>query len=157
MKESMFMMFGDISHSELADLTKRTKTVRVVASYHMGGDEDGQDELSMDMCIEYYRCLYAKDMLRRCGLTDDNGERLEKLPSIMAMAALLNPMYGGKSCFSFLSCNVLNCKSLTILLVSLSSCTHRTTHDGGNRFNGKASIQNSRALSYRSNAAYPRA
>ena len=95
-RASSFMMYADISHSEIPDLSKRTKTICVVSSNHIGTAEDGQVELLMEACIEYYRSLFAKDISRLCGLTNSNGDDVEKLPHITAMAALLNPLYGGK-------------------------------------------------------------
>jgi hypothetical protein len=121
MKQTSFMMYGDISHTELPDLLKRTKTIRVVASTHLEEESDGHEELSMDICIEYFRSLYAADMSRRCGLTDERGNPVVKLPIILSMAALLNPMYGGTFyCFVFRIFRLFILFSL--LLFSFSIC-----------------------------------
>jgi hypothetical protein len=96
MRETSFLMYGDVSHSaEVLDLTKRTKTIRVVSSHHLADAGDGQEEQPMDVCIQHYRYLYAKDMSRRCGLSDEDGVPVLKLPHILGVAALLNPMLGG--------------------------------------------------------------
>jgi hypothetical protein len=95
MKESSFLMFGDISHTDLPDLTRRTKTVTVVASNVSTNPESGQDEQEMDECIELFRSLYVEDMSRRCGLTEENGDPVYKVPVMIGLVCLLNPMYGG--------------------------------------------------------------
>ena len=101
MRETSFMMFHDISHSEIADLSKRTRSVRVVTSDHVDTSSDGQQHEVMDICIQCYHTFYAVDMSRRCGLTiDEEGTRAKKLPYMMACAALLNPMLGGTSMLS---------------------------------------------------------
>jgi hypothetical protein len=44
MRETSFLMYGDISHSpEVLDLTKRTKTICVVSSHHLADPGDGQE------------------------------------------------------------------------------------------------------------------
>jgi hypothetical protein len=97
MRDSSFVMYDDISHTELEDLKIRKKTVYVLSSSHVVTDEDtGRKEQPMDPCIELFRKLYVNDMSHRCGLTED-GESVDKLPKEIAMALLLNPMYGGKA------------------------------------------------------------
>jgi hypothetical protein len=99
LQEPTFSMYGDISHTELPDLTKRTKTVTVYTADHVLSG-DGRTEQPMDECIELFRSLYANDMAFRCGLAeDDMGTPVAKYPTIIAMAALLNPMNGGKLYF----------------------------------------------------------
>jgi hypothetical protein len=71
MKETSFLMYGDISHTDLPDLTKRTRTIRVMSSDHLEGDNDGQEEQPMSIHIQYFHAIYAKDMTCRCGLTDE--------------------------------------------------------------------------------------
>jgi hypothetical protein len=97
MKESSFLMFGDISHSDLSDLKTRTKTVLVYSSTHpMVNAGSGREEKPMEDCIELFRELYVKDMGIRCGIIKDNGSPVTKLPNIIAMACLLNPLYGSE-------------------------------------------------------------
>jgi hypothetical protein len=103
MRETSFTMFGDISHSALPDLTKRVRTVVVVSEDHPGGinREGGADEQPMEDCIELFRDLYARDMALWCGIFDSRDESVPKLPHVLAMACLLNPMYGGMFLFLF--------------------------------------------------------
>lgn len=97
MRETSFQMFGDISHTELPDLSRRTKTVYVVAVNHFGGGniDTGRDEQPMEECIESFRDLYVEDMSSRCGITDEHGDPQNVLPIVLAISALMNPMYGG--------------------------------------------------------------
>jgi hypothetical protein len=102
MRETSFLMYDDISHTELPDLRKRTKTVYVLSSEHVVSEDTetetiGRNEQPMDPCIELFRRLYADDMEQRCGLTSKPGLKVTKLPSEIAMSVLLNPMYGGES------------------------------------------------------------
>ena len=94
MRMTHFVMFDDISHTDLVDLKARKKTVYVVASTHPEADENGRKEECMDSCIELFRMLYADDMEVRCGLADTIGAPAIKLPSMTAVALLLNPLYG---------------------------------------------------------------
>jgi hypothetical protein len=92
MRETSFLMYGDILHSpEVLNLTKWTKTIRVVSS-HPG---DSQEEQPMDVCIQHSRYLYANAMSWRCGLTESDGTDALRIPHILGVAALLNPMLGG--------------------------------------------------------------
>jgi hypothetical protein len=98
MGSTTFNMFHDISHSDLTDLKNRNKTVYVISSLHVMSDEDsGRTFEVMDPCIELYRMLYLKDMLIRCGFTEENGDPCSKLPTLTAIALLLNPLYGCKT------------------------------------------------------------
>jgi hypothetical protein len=55
MRETSFLMYGEISHSpEVLDLTKRTKMIRVASSHHLADPGDGQEEQPMDICIQHY-------------------------------------------------------------------------------------------------------
>jgi hypothetical protein len=96
MRETSLLMYGDILHSpEVLDLLKFSKTIRVVSSHHLADPGDGQEEQPMDVCIQHYRYLYANDMSRRCGLTENDGTDALRIPHILGVAALLNPMLGG--------------------------------------------------------------
>jgi hypothetical protein len=100
MRESSFLMYDDISHTELPDLKNRKKTVYVLSSEHVVTSEtSGRNEQPMDTCIELFRQLYADDMEQRCGLTAKRGVPHNKLPSEIAIGVLLNPMYGGEYLF----------------------------------------------------------
>jgi hypothetical protein len=99
------MMYYDISHTDLPDLKNRTKTVRVVSSRHLNGDDDGHEEQPMDICIESYRAFYADDMEQRCGLTDTIGDPALKFPCVLGFATLMNPLYGGKSTLAISICS----------------------------------------------------
>jgi hypothetical protein len=70
--------------------------VYVLSSDHIVDEETGRNELPMDPCIELFRKLYADDMEKRCGLTTKEGVPCSKLPSLIAIAMLLNPLYGGR-------------------------------------------------------------
>ena len=74
-----------------------------VSSHHEETDEEfGRNDESMHPCIESFRQLYADDMAFRCGLTESRGGcPAFKLPVDCAIALLLNPLYGGKSCSLF--------------------------------------------------------
>jgi hypothetical protein len=50
----------------------------------------------MNSCIELFRLLYADDMEERCGISEGPGDPAIKLPVELAIATLLNPLYGGK-------------------------------------------------------------
>jgi hypothetical protein len=96
MRETSFMMYDDLSHTELNDLRPRKRTTFVVSSQHIATEEDmDRPEQAMDTSIELFRMLYATDMEERCGMLDD-GEPACKLPTDLAIALLLNPIYGGK-------------------------------------------------------------
>jgi hypothetical protein len=96
MREDSFAMFEDISHSDLPNLTKRNKTVFVVSSQHDASDEEtGRAEQPMDPCIELFRDLFATDLEQRCGLANTDGP-VTRLPMDIAVACLLNPLYGGQ-------------------------------------------------------------
>jgi hypothetical protein len=95
MKESSFVMYDDISHSDLVDLSTRKKTVYVLSSSHVATEEEsGRNTQPMDACIELFRKLYANDMAERCGFRE-GGLPTKKLPVESAIALLLNPLYGG--------------------------------------------------------------
>ena len=105
MCESSFVMYDDISHSDLLDLSARKKTVYVLSSTHVATEEEnGRNTQPMDVCIETFRRLYANDMEERCGFRED-GLPTKKLPVETAIALLLNPLYGGKlfCCFVLMS------------------------------------------------------
>jgi hypothetical protein len=71
--------------------------VYVVSSVHVASQDDmGRPESAMDPCIELFRLLYADDMEARVGITEEDDEPASKLPNDIAMACLLNPLYGGK-------------------------------------------------------------
>jgi hypothetical protein len=110
MRETSFTMFGDISHTELPDLMQRTKTVLVVSSNHPEASTDnGRDEQFMEDCIELFRSLYWADMNKRCGLLDEYADPVEKLPVIMGMACILNPLYGGTYRSLCVFCTTITC------------------------------------------------
>ena len=94
MRELSFPMFGDISHSDVPDLAAQNKTKIVVAT--LSDATDDANETVMEPCIRLFRELYADDMEERCGLVEEIGEPANKLPTILALSALLNPLYGGK-------------------------------------------------------------
>jgi hypothetical protein len=54
----------------------------------------------MCLCIEQFRKHFADDLERRCGFVElndkDQWEDTVKLPVDIAVACLLNPLYGGK-------------------------------------------------------------
>jgi hypothetical protein len=95
MCEKSFVMFADISHTPLPDLTKRTKSVFVVSADDNTPRPEGREEQEMEECIETYRRLFSEDMEKRCGLVDQQGDPVYELPATISMAALLNPLYGG--------------------------------------------------------------
>lgn len=55
----------------------------------------GRPEQAMDPCIELFRMLYASDMEERCGFSEGEGDPAIKLPVDLAVACLLNPIFGG--------------------------------------------------------------
>jgi hypothetical protein len=58
-------------------------------------EDSGRNEQVMDPCIELFRMLYADDMEARFGFTKRPNDPSEKLPVMLAIALLLNPLYGG--------------------------------------------------------------
>jgi hypothetical protein len=100
MRTTSFEMFGDISHTPLANLTKRAKTVVVIASNHPGGCnmEGGVDEQPMEPCIELFRESFAHDMAFWSGIVEKDGNPVGTLPYVLGISCLLNPMYGGTYC-----------------------------------------------------------
>ena len=99
LRQTSFVMYDDISTTNLTDLTKRKKTQHVISSVHEETEEESErnDQL-MQPCIESFRSLYADDMEFRCGLSESRGgARSQRLPVETAMACLLNPMYGGEN------------------------------------------------------------
>jgi hAT family C-terminal dimerisation region len=109
MRQSQFLMYDDLSHSELPDLSARKRTVHVVSSRHVTSERDmGRPEQPMDPCIELFRMLYADDMEVRCGFNEagEGREPATKLPVETAIALLLNPLYGGKR-------NITSCGLMT--------------------------------------------
>ena len=106
------MMYADISHTVLPNLKQRTKSVRVVSSRHADSNGDGHEEQPMDVCIESFCSFYADDMEHRSGLTErPNNNNVSKYPTVMGMATLMNPLYGGKN---FISCFVFVFKDQTL-------------------------------------------
>jgi hypothetical protein len=99
MRETSFAMYADISHSDVADLTKRTKTL-VVNSPHNILSVDEENEKKMEPCILKFRELYSDDLEKRIGLSNGHGQPAVHLPVIIGLAALLNPLYGSTyACF----------------------------------------------------------
>jgi hypothetical protein len=111
MSEPSFTMFGDISHSELPDLTKRVKSVVVISSAYPLGGNGGANEVPMEECIETFRSLYVEDMSKRCGIRTDDDRPVVRLPHVLGLACLLNPMYGGTLLFRFVSFCFVQCGS----------------------------------------------
>jgi hypothetical protein len=95
MKSTSFKMFADISHSDLPDLKKRVKTDTVLSTKIGEIEERGRTE-PMYECIERFREKYAEDMEIRCCLATATRCDVVKLPSDIAVACLLHPLYGGK-------------------------------------------------------------
>lgn len=93
MRETSFAMYADISHSDVADLTKRSKTL-VVNSPHNILSVDEENEKKMEPCILKFRELYSDDLEKRIGLSTRPGQPAVHLPVIIGLAALLNPLYG---------------------------------------------------------------
>ena len=96
MRSPVFTMWADMSDSiDVPNLKKRLRLHQVRVKWSIA-DEDKRSVV-MDDCIEKFRGLYARDMELRCGLVEkDTGEPAKKLPVDTAVAALLNPLYGGK-------------------------------------------------------------
>lgn len=95
MRQTSFVMYEDISHTDLIDLSARKKTVYVLSSTHIANEnENGRNIQKMDSSIETFRKLYAQDMAERCGFCVD-GLPVLKFPVETSIALLLNPLYGG--------------------------------------------------------------
>lgn len=96
MRETSFLMYFDLSRTEIADLRPRKRTVYVVSSQHIAEPEHlDRPEKAMDPCVELFRMRYAEDMEDRVGITEE-GSPANKLPNDIALACLLNPLYGGE-------------------------------------------------------------
>ena len=104
MKEDRFMMYGDISYTNLEVLTNRRKTELVIndnISNIKARQRNGLGRVEkMDSCIVEFRDVFAEDFSWRCGLTfqDENGhmQDVEELPKDIAIGALLHPLLGGE-------------------------------------------------------------
>jgi hypothetical protein len=86
-----FTIVDDVSHSDLTiDLRKRgEKTVLVKkASSTISAQIEKKFKIEvMDPMIEKYRMLYAQDLAKRVGLTNN-------LPNALTFSVLLNPLFG---------------------------------------------------------------
>ena len=121
MREPKFLMYGNISHSDMPVLTRRAKTETVLSNSVEKRDDEGRVD-PMNKSVTMFRELFADDLEVRCGLSEweDNSKKnlipVERLPQDLAISCLLNPLVGGTSQF-----------------VSLFSClvgtTHWTKHD----------------------------
>jgi hypothetical protein len=119
MRQSSFLMYEDLSHTELTDLRPRKKTIYVVSSQHVASQENmGRPKQAMDPCVELFRMLYAKDMEERCGYALESGRPVSKLPVDLAIACIINPMYGGKLFGCWLSIVLFHLPHLTHQLFS---------------------------------------
>ena len=101
-RATSFVMYDDISHTDLEDLKARNKTVYVLAATHVAPAEDaesGRSVIPMAVCIELFRQLYASDLSERLGLSYKHDVPVPKLPADIAVACLLNPLYGGEQYF----------------------------------------------------------
>jgi hypothetical protein len=104
MRESRFAMYSDLSHSNLAVITNRTKTEMVLSNDATEREENGGRVEPMTKCVADFRSLFANDLERHSGLVvrniDDANvlEDVERLPPDIAIACLLHPLVGGKSC-----------------------------------------------------------
>lgn len=108
-----FIMYSDISHITTGDLGKRIKSEVVLQN-----DAVDQHDVTMGKpqtmleCIENFRVLFAEDFSFRSGLTysvleEDNKNYIYDtlaLPPEVAIAALLNPLFGGKLLLSDVIC-----------------------------------------------------
>ena len=106
MKQPLFLMYSDISHVPTGDLGKRVKSELVLQNSAVDKHKNvtlGKPEKMLD-CIQEFRTIFVTDFQIRNGFSfiqvNDDGEQLlyneDKLPSDVAVAALLNPLYGGK-------------------------------------------------------------
>jgi hypothetical protein len=99
MRSQKFVMYSDISHSDLEEHGKRSKAETVLHDNLVDYDEIGRTQ-PMCLCIEQFRKHFADDLERRCGFVElndkDQWDDTVKLPVDIAVACLLNPLYGGK-------------------------------------------------------------
>jgi hypothetical protein len=102
MRQPKFMMYADISHSQMEVLTNRAKTVTVLSDSATDRD-DGPSE-PMHPCVADFRSIFADDLEVRCRLVQFSDiERIdvEDVPRLdvdIAIACLLHPLVGGTSC-----------------------------------------------------------
>ena len=98
MRDTKFMMYGDISYSDEPDLTKRSKTETVLSEDNRHRNNLGRVESMME-CIKNFRALFADSLDLRCGLIKESAPGqavdVERLPTEIAIAALLHPLLGG--------------------------------------------------------------
>jgi hypothetical protein len=126
MRKKTFSMYGDISHSDVAVLTNRTRTETVLANDVEHRDDVGRVE-PMANCIQQFRHTFANDLEHRCGLThwnDDVPSQLtdvKRLPADIAMAALLNPLLGGEN-----HCVISICFCVNVTHSNTASLLHQS-------------------------------
>jgi hypothetical protein len=100
MREMRFMMYSDISHTHGEAITSRVKNEVVLSDEVTDRDDVGGRVEAMSRCIQNFRLIFADDLEVRCKLTsfvDENRvQNVARLPSDIAIAALLHPLLGGK-------------------------------------------------------------
>jgi hypothetical protein len=99
MREPKFLMYGDVSHSNLEVLTNRSKTETVLSNAVEEREDVGRVE-PMVQCVADFRKLFADDLDVRCNLAQWDEEKVslmhvERLPPDIAISCLLHPVVGG--------------------------------------------------------------
>ena len=103
---SQFPMYSDFSHTAGVDLGKRVKNEVVLknSAVDQNNTSMGKPETMLE-CIETFREMFVEDFEQRCGffvMNKDEGAgelsltETESLPPDIAVATLLNPLYGGE-------------------------------------------------------------
>ena len=106
MREKSFRIYADISYLDEPDLTRHSKTETVLSEDNRNRNNMGRVESMME-CVKKFRSLFADSLSLRCGLIKEiapgQAADVERLPTEIAIAALLHPLLGGK-CLTLLLC-----------------------------------------------------
>lgn len=96
LRDTQFMMYGEISYSDVPVLSDRKKTEIVGVDAEV--EQQGATVIAMVEPIYNFRILVADDLESRCKLTYyEQGviHDMQRLPKDIAIGCLLNPLAGG--------------------------------------------------------------
>lgn len=95
MEADHFSIPADISHkvhTQNLMKHKRKDLVKAAECSAVGKESEHKQVIEIKSCIANARQLYQKDISMRMGLLDADGDDVEKLPDVIAIPALLNPL-----------------------------------------------------------------
>lgn len=100
MEAEHFSIPADISykvHTQNLMKHERKDLVKAAECSTIGIESEHEQVLEMENCIADACQLCQKDIAMRMGLLDKDGDDVEKLPDVITIPALLNPLMGGKT------------------------------------------------------------